>query len=394
MNRIDSSCPCCGSTDISSFHHATDVPVNSVLALRSREEALSFPTGEITLGFCKACGFIYNASFDPALLEYSERYDPTQAFSGTFNAWHRQLATDVIERFGLQGKRVVEIGCGKGEFLHLLAEIGGVKGVGFDPSYEPSRDVAITDTGLEFVADFYSEKYADVKGDAVCCKMTLEHIAPSREFIDMVRRAVGDDPETIVLFQVPDMRRILEEAAFWDIYYEHCSYFSAGSLARLFRRCGFDVSDVRREYGDQYLMLVAKPTVGSASTALAEEDDLQLLQDLVVQFAERFASIRSEWTERLARYRSAGKRTVIWGSGSKGVAFLNTVGTDAGVEYVVDINTFRQGHFMAGTGQQIVGPQFLVDYKPDVVVVMNPIYRDEIERDLAELGLQPEVLTT
>jgi len=141
-------------------------------------------------------------------------------------------------------------------------------------------------------------------------------------------------------------------------------------------------------------MLVAKPTVGSASTALAEEDDLQLLQDLVVQFAERFASIRSEWTERLARYRSAGKRTVIWGSGSKGVAFLNTVGTDAGVEYVVDINTFRQGHFMAGTGQQIVGPQFLVDYKPDVVVVMNPIYRDEIERDLAELGLQPEVLTT
>lgn len=394
MKRIDSSCPCCGSIDIRGFHHATDVPVNSVLALKSREEALRFPTGEITLGFCESCGFIYNATFDPKLLEYSERYDPTQAFSGTFNAWHRQLATDLIERFHLRGKRVVEIGCGKGEFLHLLAEIGDVQGVGFDPSYESSRDKDAAESGLEFVADFYSEKYADVKGDAVCCKMTLEHIGPSRAFIDTVRRAVGDDSDTIILFQVPDTRRILEEAAFWDIYYEHCSYFSAGSLARLFRRCGFEVTDVRREYDDQYLMLVARPTLDASPAAHAEEADLDRLRALVTQFAERLDEIREHWGERLAQYRAASRRVVIWGSGSKGVAFLNTVGTDSNIEYVVDINTFRQGHYMAGTGQRIVGPEFLVDYQPDVVIVMNPIYRGEIEADLARLGLHPEVLTT
>jgi len=367
--------------------------VNSVLALCTRQEALEFPLGDITLGFCEACGFIFNTTFEPQLLEYSERYDPTQAFSGTFNAWHRQLAEDVVERFGLRGKRVIEIGCGKGEFLHLLAEVGDVQGIGFDPSYEPSRDAAATDERLEFVPDFYSDKYADTKGDAVVCKMTLEHIAPSSQFIETVRRAVGDDPNTVILFQVPDVRRILEEAAFWDIYYEHCSYFSAGSLAKLFRRCDFDVLDVRREYGDQYLMLVARPATGGEGGAQAVDDDLGLLSTLVEQFEERLSGIREQWSARLAEYRRLGKRTVIWGSGSKGVAFLTTIGADAGIEHVVDINTFRQGHFMAGTGQEIVAPDFLAGCPPDVVIIMNPMYRTEIEADLARLGLQPEVLT-
>ena len=36
-------------------------------------------------------------------------------------------------------------------------------------------------------------------------------------------------------FELPDSRRVFDEVAFWDIYYEHCSYFTPGSLARLFR---------------------------------------------------------------------------------------------------------------------------------------------------------------
>ena len=58
----------------------------------------------------------------------------------------------------------------------------------------------------------------------------------------------------------------------------------------------------------------------------------------------------------------------------------------------VDINPHRQGYFMPATGHRIVGPQDLVELKPDVVIVMNPIYRDEIAADLAKLGLSPQVM--
>ena len=62
------------------------------------------------------------------------------------------------------------------------------------------------------------------------------------------------------------------------------------------------------------------------------------------------------------------------------------------IEYAVDINPFKWGKFMAGTGQQIVSPEFLVDYRPDLVVAMNPIYLDEIRLQLEELGLHPELI--
>jgi SAM-dependent methyltransferase len=390
------ACPSCTSRDLRVFHRAKGVPVNSCLSLETREEALAFPRGDIALAFCQSCGFIFNAAFDESLLEYSERYDPTQAFSGTFNRWHLKLAESLVERYGLQGKRIIEIGCGKGEFLTMLCELGANSGVGFDPAVDPERTRPPKTGEAKFVQDFYSEKYAKEKGDFVCCKMTLEHIAPTSDFVGTVRRAVGDDPETVVFFQVPDVLRILEERAVWDIYYEHCNYFSAGSLARLFRSAGFSVQAVGRDYDDQYLMIDCRPSAGDPpETPLVEEQDLDELRRLVNDFSERLPSTLDAWRGRIRDFRHEGKRVVIWGAGSKGVAFLTTLGLgESDVEFAVDINPHRHDQFMATTGQEIIGPERLTRDTPDVVIVMNPIYKEEIEVDLRKLGLSPLVLTT
>ena len=60
---------------------------------------------------------------------------------------------------------------------------------------------------------------------------------------------------------------------------------------------------------------------------------------------------------------------------------------------MVDISPYRQGTYMAGTGQKIVDPEFLTIYRPHTVIVMNAIYLKEIENNLHRLGLAPEVLT-
>ena len=79
---------------------------------------------------------------------------------------------------------------------------------------------------------------------------------------------------------------------------------------------------------------------------------------------------------------------------SKGVAFLTTLGQSLDdIAYAVDINPIKTGTFMAGTGQEIVAPAFLKAYQPDVVIIMNPVYRDEISRDLQVMGLAPEIRT-
>jgi hypothetical protein len=377
------------------FYEVNNVPVNSVLLVMSQEEALNFQTGDITLAACPACGFVSNITFDEKLTQYSARYEATQGCSPTFNKFHRALAQDLIDRYDLHGKDIIEIGCDKGDFITMLAEMGDNRGVGFDPAYVPGRHPSPAADRLTFIPDFYSEKYSDYHADFICCKMTLEHIPNVGEFVATVRRSIGDRPDTVVFFQIPNARYVLSDVAFWDIYYEHCSYFTRGSLARLFRRAGFEVKDLWTAYDDQYLMIEAQPAAGAPDlTPLNGEESPVGALRMVDYFVEHYKAKREEWRRELARMKAQGQKVVLWGGGSKGVSFLTTLGLSLDdIAYAVDINPIKTGTFMAGTGQEIVAPEFLMTYRPDVVIIMNPVYRAEVTADLTAMGLSPEIRT-
>ena len=393
MDSIGRQCPSCGSVEITTFYRIYNVPVNSVLLLSDRQEALDFPTGEIILGYCKQCGFIFNQAFNPRKLEYSSRYESTQSYSSTFGAFVQNLADTLVKRYDLNNKNIIEIGCGQGEFLNLLCELGNNRGVGFDPAYNTQRNEVSSHQAVQFVADFYGKQYAGYKADFVCCKMTLEHIHDVAEFVSVVRRSIGDSPDTVVFFQVPNADRILRDLAFWDIYYEHCSYFSPGSLARLFRNSGFEVLDLYTDYRDQYLMIEARPARTGQASPTDFEGQLDPLSDSIAHFTENIAQAIEGWRQKLAALAAEHRRVVIWGGGSKAVSFLSTLEIQEPVEYVVDINPQKSGTYLPVTGQLIVAPEFLGSFKPDAVIVMNSVYSDEIGRELDNLSIETELLT-
>jgi SAM-dependent methyltransferase len=384
-------CPSCFSGRLDIFHEIRSVPVNSVLNFKTRESALRYKRGDILLGFCEDCGFITNLAFDPALIEYSSDCEESQGFSPTFNTFAKGLAKYLVEKYLLYNKEVLEIGCGKGEFLGLLCDAGNNRGIGFDPAYVAGRVETKSGSGIRFIKDFYSDKYLDYCGDLVCCRMTLEHILHTRLFVETVRRSVRDGAETIAFFQVPDVTRILHDCAFEDIYYEHCSYFSPGSIARLFRSLDFDILDLTTGYDRQYILLEAKAGLKDGAAPLPLENDLRVLRTYVSAFRDGYSKKLDSWLARLEEIKASGKRAVIWGSGSKGVSFLTTLNVYDQIEYVVDVNPHRQGGYMAGTGQLIVAPEFLAKYKPDVVIIMNAIYREEIEQQIRQIGITPEI---
>jgi C-methyltransferase C-terminal domain len=210
-----------------------------------------------------------------------------------------------------------------------------------------------------------------------------------------------------VFFMIPEITRILNLRAFWDIYYEHCSYWSPGSLARAFRIAGFDPLQVWTDYDDQYVLIAARPSsdrsgVGAPNQIrgpgngdiLANEEPPEALAAKVRSFSEAVALDRVRWRDWLDRLRRARQKAVLWGGGSKAVAFLTTLDVRAGIDHAVDLNPRRNGTFIAGTGQQIVVPEFLAQHQPDVVIVMSPIYLPEIKAQLERMGVQPSCLVT
>ncbi len=388
------ACPACGGLDTTAFHREEQIPTNSCLLLVDRDEAEGYPCGDLELRWCATCGFIANARFDPALSEYSSRYEETQGFSERFNDFARDLATRWVDQYSLAGKTVLEIGCGKGEFLEMMCEAGVGRGIGIDPSAHPERRQSEAAARIEWITDFYSEQYSHLQADAVVCRHTLEHIQPVGDFMRMVRRSIGDRLDTVVLFELPDVRRVLEEVAFWDVYYEHCSYFSAGSLARLFRSTGFDVLDVSLEYDGQYLIVEARPLRPGSTPAepLAIEDDLDVLSAGIERFSDSYQRMLAEWRDEVRQVVAEGGHAVIWGAGSKGVAYLTALGLADDIRFAVDINPHKHGMFMAGSGQQIVAPEYLTELRPQLVVAMNPVYLEEIQTLLDRLAVPTKVV--
>ena len=390
---MNNTCPNCGAPNMEFFYKVDNVPVHSVLLMSTKEEAITYTRGNIHLYLCKNCGFISNMAFESAKQEYSSRYEETQGFSPTFNKFHKALAERLIEKHDLRKKEIIEIGCGKGDFITMLCEFGDNTGYGFDPAYIEERNTSNSKEKIKFITDLYSEKYTDYHGDFVCCKMTLEHIHNTYEFVKTVRKSIGDRFDTMVFFQIPNGKWVFEGLGFWDIYYEHCSYFSTGSLNTLFSKCGFDVLEVTSEYDDQYLAIEAKPSKNKIGKNIDELDDSDEIIKLVKEFTSAIKTRLENWEVQLNKWDAEKKKVVLWGGGSKGVAFLTTLNITDQIKYAVDINPFKHGTFLAGTGQEIVSPEFLKEYQPDVVIIMNPIYTKEISKDLSSMGLDPLILS-
>ncbi|MEJ2750859.1 MAG: class I SAM-dependent methyltransferase, partial [Anaerolineae bacterium] len=356
-----------------------------------QEGAVTAPRGDIRLSFCSDCHHVFNRSFDPELMEYTQDYENSLHFSAHFQQFATTLAQGLIDRYDLHDKDVVEIGAGKGDFLIMLCEMGNNRGVGFDPSYVPGA-ARETTAAVDFVLDFYSEKHIDYKADFIACRHVLEHIQNPDAFIANVQRAVNNRSETVVYFEVPNVLFTLRDLGIWDIIYEHCSYFSPYSLAQLFQQNEFRALAVTPVFGGQFLTIEAALKNGQPDLWQPDLQDRQQMAQDVAAFADSFNQKVALWQTRLAEMAAAGQKAVVWGAGSKGVTFMNTLKAGDVIEYVVDINPRKQGMHVAGAGQKIVPPEFLKTYQPDVVIIMNANYRDEIGQAVADLGVKAEIL--
>jgi SAM-dependent methyltransferase len=372
------SCPACHRDSMAVFLEIEAIPVYCGLLYASREAAWKAPEGDIRLGFCHACGMIYNLVFDPCRMQYTQGYDNSLYFSPHFQGFAQELAARLIETYQLQGKTIIEIGCGQGDFLSLLCHLGPNHGVGFDPSYAGTLSPQETPGQPTVIPDYYSERYASYQADLICCRQVLEHIHNPTDFLITLRRTIGNRTHVPVFFEVPNVLFILRRLSVWDIIYEHCSYFSEASLRYIFQACGFEVSSIYETYDGQYISVEAMPSEESVVFTKTRNDNLQSLTHDVADFANCYRNRIDMWRHRLEQIDQAHARAVVWGAGAKGLSFMSLLKCQDQIQYIVDINPRKHGMYLAGGGQQIVPPGFLCDYRPDVVIVMNPIYLHEI----------------
>lgn len=379
-------CPVCEGTQLKYFLRRTEVPVHQNLVVSSQDAARAVTYGEMNIAICVACSFIFNQDFDLSLLSYGEDYDNTQSCSAYFDAYLDGLVLDMVERQGVRNCTIVEVGCGKGEFLKKLVEYPGANnlGYGFDPSYTGLMQVL--DGKLEFRTCYYDDSCTDIAADVVVCRHVIEHIPAPLEILRSVRGALKSSPQARVFFETPCVEWILRHRVIWDFFYEHCSLFTAQSLTLAFQRSGFSVERVEHIFGGQYLWLEAR--VVDNADVLPEAAEVMNVVSLAAAYAVNEKKLQQNWFERLSQLSQNGK-VALWGAGAKGATFANLLDPECTlIDCVVDLNPNKQGCFIPGTGHPIVAPTDLIRRGVSSAVLMNPNYRDENIKLLVQAGIE------
>lgn len=372
------NCPLCLSADNTVIVERSRVPVLQNVIVRTRQEALDFPTGRLEICSCRNCGFVWNAAFDPAAIDYGASYNNSVQASRVYLEHQAAMAERVLA--GGEELHYLEVGCGEGEFIDALDKTGRLKSaVGFDPAFHGKYDFGPHITVYREYFDAGSAARVPERINTVCSRHTIEHVPDPRAFMTEIARFVRE--RNIRLFmETPDVSWILDNAAFEDFFYEHCSLYSPRSIAYLLAEFGLKCR-VDLVYDGQYMWIEA--------AADDEAAHPRAVADASGDVAVRLARALDLWRGQIDRLRARGP-LAIWGAASKGVTFALLL---EGVDYAVDLNLQKQGGFLPVSGVPVVSPEAARQAGVATLLVMNPIYEQEIRRQVAEMNWDAEVIS-
>jgi 2-polyprenyl-3-methyl-5-hydroxy-6-metoxy-1,4-benzoquinol methylase len=339
------------------LYRAQGLPIFQNKVYDSVAVARSAEVGDVVLAQCESCGFVFNAAFEPARMAYDATYQNEQSFSEAFQAHLDHVADIVISKAG-PDKSILEIGCGKGAFFDQLKRRGVHRIKGFDPIYEGDDP--------DIVKAYFGSSSLAEPADFIVLRHTLEHIEAPLAFLHLIAQA--NRYRGRIYIEVPSFEWIVAHSAYWDVFYEHCNYFTHDTLCALFRK-----SEWHELFAGQHQAVIAD------------------LADLVETPAVAAPSMYDAFADVHARYAAllpVQATIFVWGASSKGVTLCNHVDRSCTrIRGLIDINPAKQGRYTAVTGHPIFAPSHLDGLAEEqlTVVVTNPNYLREIRARTAHL---------
>ncbi|HMY48255.1 MAG TPA: class I SAM-dependent methyltransferase [Rhodocyclaceae bacterium] len=284
--------------------------------------------------------------------------------SAEMRAFRREQFGRWIAEHDLTGRKVLEVGCGRGEYLALLAE-AGADAHGLE--YAPAAVAACHAAGLHAHRGFLEDpsiRLASGPFDGFAILNFLEHIPAAPLTLQAIAANLTDGASGLV--EVPNFDMILRAGLFAEFIPDHLFYFTRQTLTALLERNGFDVLDCRPAWHDYVL-----------SATVRKRRPLDLSPLLACQDA-----LKAAFDAFLARF--APGRVAIWGAGHQALALISLMALAPRVAYVVDSAPFKQGRYTPATHRPIVAPERLADGEVDAVIVLAASYSDEVARILRE----------
>jgi len=314
---------------------------------------------DLALMECSGCGLLQLAG-EP--VPYYKEVIRASAFSEEMRAYRASQFESFVRKYKLKGKKALELGCGRGEYLSLMRAAGAdAYGIEFsDEAVEHCRKA-----GLKVSKGFMDDsapKLQDAPFDAFFIMNFLEHLPDPNAALSGAREALTEDG--VALVEVPNFDMIRSLGLFTELISDHLLYFTKKTLSFALELNGFEVLSCEETWHDYILTAIA---------IKREASDLSC-------FNEARESLQAEMDSFIAKFPEG--KVAVWGAGHQALATLALAKLGGKVRYVVDSAPFKQGKFTPATHIPIVPPARLNEDPVDAVVVIAAAYSDEVARTL------------
>lgn len=310
---------------------------------------------------CDGCGLVQTSN-EP--VSYYKEVVRAAAFSEEMKAFRREQFSTFVQRYALQGKKLIEIGCGRGEYLALLQE-AGVQGYGLEHAAQSVQQCQ--DQGLRVACGYVDSadySIAHAPYDAFAVLNFLEHWPDPNTSLKGIANNLGAGG--LGLVEVPNFDMILRKNLFTEFISDHLFYFTRETLETTLRLNGFEVIACDEIwYGYILSAVVRKRSACDVSPFDASRQQ-----------------IKREIDEYVHQFR--GRGVAIWGAGHQALASIALLGLAGEIKYVVDSAPFKQNKYTPASHIPIVAPERLNTDSVAAIIVMAASYSDEVAKTIRE----------
>ncbi len=329
---------------------------SSAQDMPSKEDLAQERGIDLALCQCSGCGLV---QFDCEPVWYFRDVIRAGGYSTTMTELRRTQYKHLIEKYNLKGKKIIEVGCGQGEFLQVLTEFP-VKAYGIE--HKEELVAKAREKGLQVEKQFAEDESVVLENgpfDAFLSFNFLEHQPNPNGMMRCIYNNLAEGGFGLVT--VPSFEYILENDSFYELLRDHIANYSEETLRFLMEKNGFRVLECSMVNRDTLSIIVQKrPRVNTKGL----EDNFSLLKNQMKQFVE----------ERVKQ----GKKVAIWGASHQGFTAASTTEIEKGISYIIDSAPFKQGKYSPASHLPIVSPEHFFKEPVDSIIIIAPGYTKEI----------------
>ena len=304
---------------------------------------------------CEHCGLV---QLKNKPVSYYKEVITAAGFSDSAKITRKDEFGKIINKYNLNGKKALEVGCAKGYLVGVLNELG-LEASGIEYSQD-NVDFAVANHQnviKGYLLDL--DKSFEREFDFVISINYIEHQPDTKQFIKKIHSILKDDG--ICYITAPSLEYILETDTLYEFVADHLVYFTKKMFELAFAYNGFDVMECGIINNKNDVFVIAK------KRSFKKIDGIENVNKVILE-------IRKVVKE----YKQEGKKIAVWGAGHRTLALLSLAKLQD-IEFIVDSAPFKQGKYAPIIHKKILSPMKLFDSDVEVILVMLPgIYPDEV----------------